>query len=313
MLLTTSHLHAQTAPSKAQPFSPSITLPDMTTSYLPLGVKQDAAYGAFQRGQYATALHEAMHRLELDQNDAPAMTLMGELYKDGLGVKRDLSEAAHWYKLGADHGDRQAQFIIGMAYLEGKAVERDPQQAIFYLTKAADQGHGGALYNLGLMALDGPTPNDALAITDFQRASAAGDLDALYALAIAYREGRGVERDPIKATQLLRRGALEHHVASEVDYAIALFNGDGVTQNATEAAHFFLSAAAKNNPIAANRLARLYATGNGVNKDMVQAMKWHVLARAAGVKDDWLDAQFDVMPAKDKEKVENEVRKFIGN
>jgi uncharacterized protein len=312
-VMNNPHVYAQTNIAQTPRFSSSVTLPDISASYLPIGVKPDLAYGAFQRGQYATALHEAMRRLDVNKNDAAAMTLIGELYKDGLGVRRDFTEAAHWYKLGADNGDRQAQFITGMAYLQGNGVERNTTQAIDYLTKAAAQGHGGALYNLGLMALDGDRPNYPKALDLFQRAADAGDPDALYALAMAYHDGKGVQADPVKATQLLRRGALQHHAASEVDYAIALFNGDGVAQNESEAAHYFLSAASKNNPIAANRLARLYATGHGVSKNMIEAMKWHVLARAAGIKDDWLDTQFDIMSAQDKEKVEASVRKFIGH
>ena len=37
----------------------------------------DVAYGAFQRGQYITAFNEASKRAP--QNDASAMTLLGEL------------------------------------------------------------------------------------------------------------------------------------------------------------------------------------------------------------------------------------------
>ena len=35
-----------------------------------------------------------------------AMTLLGELYAQGLGVPRDDAKAAQWYKLAAGHGDR---------------------------------------------------------------------------------------------------------------------------------------------------------------------------------------------------------------
>ena len=46
----------------------------------------DLAYGAFQRGLYLTALAEAEKRAK--QNDPAAMTLLGQLYADGLGVGR---------------------------------------------------------------------------------------------------------------------------------------------------------------------------------------------------------------------------------
>ncbi len=47
----------------------------------------DVAYGAFQRGFYLTAFNEASKRAQ--QNDPAAMTLLGEIYAQGLGVGRD--------------------------------------------------------------------------------------------------------------------------------------------------------------------------------------------------------------------------------
>ena len=41
--------------------------------------------------------------------------------------------------------------------------------------------------------------------------------------------------------------------------------------------------------MAQNRLARLYANGVAVKADPVQAAKWHLLAREAGVSDFTLD------------------------
>ena len=52
----------------------------------------DLAYGAFQRGFYLTAFNEATKRAQ--QNDPAAMTLLGELYAQGLGIGRDDSKAA---------------------------------------------------------------------------------------------------------------------------------------------------------------------------------------------------------------------------
>ena len=52
----------------------------------------------------------------------------------------------------------------------------------------------------------------------------------------------------------------------------------------------FKTAAEKGNPVAQNRLARVYANGiGGVEESPVEATKWHLLARAAGVSDFWLD------------------------
>ena len=57
----------------------------------------DLAYGAFQRGRYITAFAEAMKRIE-QKSDVKAMTLVAELYADGLGLR--LARNLHRYTHG---------------------------------------------------------------------------------------------------------------------------------------------------------------------------------------------------------------------
>jgi TPR repeat protein len=68
-----------------------------------------------------------------------------------------------------------------------------------------------------------------------------------------------------------------------------LYKGEGVVPDEARAAKFFRLSADQGNPVAQNRLARLYANGAVVGSDPVQAAKWHLLARAAGVSDFSLD------------------------
>ncbi|MBZ0138715.1 MAG: SEL1-like repeat protein, partial [Pseudorhodoplanes sp.] len=60
----------------------------------------DLAFGAYQRGFYLTAFYEATKRVE-EHADPAAMTLLGELYANGFGVKQDDAKAAEWYRLAA--------------------------------------------------------------------------------------------------------------------------------------------------------------------------------------------------------------------
>ena len=87
LVLATQPALAQT---KTPPKTPAAALAT------PLPHNADIAYGAYQRGLYLTALAEATKRAQ--QNDAHAMTLLGELYAQGLGIGRDDGKAAQWYK-----------------------------------------------------------------------------------------------------------------------------------------------------------------------------------------------------------------------
>ena len=59
-------------------------------------------------------LHAKPTRRVDEKNDPKAMTLLGELYADGLGVPNDDKKAAEWYKLAAARGDREAVFALAM-------------------------------------------------------------------------------------------------------------------------------------------------------------------------------------------------------
>ena len=61
----------------------------------------------------------------------------------------------------------------------------------------------------------------------------------------------------------------------------------------TAAARYFIKAAGHNNPVAQDRAARLYVSGRGVKKNVIEGMKWHMLSRAAGLQDAWLDGEMN--------------------
>jgi len=80
----------------------------------------DLVYGAYQRGLYKTAFDLASTRAQY-AGDAKAMTMLGELYANALGIKRDYAKAAEWYKRAADAGDREGMFALAMMRLSGRA------------------------------------------------------------------------------------------------------------------------------------------------------------------------------------------------
>jgi TPR repeat protein len=128
-----------------------------------------------------------------------------------------------------------------------------------------------------------------------------------------YKQGKGVPHDDAQAAEWLKRAADNHNTAGMIEYAIMLFNGEGVERNENAAAHLMLKAAARNNPVAQNRVARILAAGRGLPKDMIEAMKWHLLARASGLKDAWLDSQLAGLSNQEKQSVEEALRKYVAD
>ena len=56
--------------------------------------------------------------------------MLGELYANGLGVKRDYAKAIDWYRRAAAAGDREAMLELAMLRLAGRggpAAVRKPR------------------------------------------------------------------------------------------------------------------------------------------------------------------------------------------
>ena len=115
----------------------------------------------------------------------------------------------------------------------------------------------------------------------FRRLRRAAIREAQYALATMYKEGRGVPQDDKEATRLLALAALADHLDAQVEYAIALHNGTGIAKDEAAAAQLLRKAARRGAPIAQNRLARILATGRGLPADPKEAVKWHIVSKAA--------------------------------
>ncbi len=52
---------------------------------------------------------EKWYRMAAEQGDSDCQTILGNMYREGEGVKQDYAEAAKWYQLAAAQGDKEAQ------------------------------------------------------------------------------------------------------------------------------------------------------------------------------------------------------------
>jgi TPR repeat protein len=88
-----------------------------------------------------------------------------------------------------------------------------------------------------------------------------------------------------------------------------LYNGEGVAPYPAGAAKLFMKAAARDNPIAQDRLAHLYVVGRGVPKSLVDAAVMRALAEDHGLKDPQLDAELAGLTADQQKAVDAALRK----
>lgn len=265
------------------------------TMVVPSG--DDAAYIAFDQGQYLTALRLAEAKAK--QDDPQAHTLIGRLYSEGLGVPQNELTAAKWYRRGAELGDIEAMFAFGVMLASGKSIKKDPAGAAQMFERAAMKGHAYAHYNLGLLFLSGKgkPENPYRAAQHLGYAARKGIAEAQYDLAALYQRGHGVEPDAYKAAQLLHRAANKGLTAAQYEYAVMLLRGHGLNADRPKALDYLKAAADKGLGGAQNRLAHIYAIGIvGTAKNPVEAAKWRMIARDNGIKDKALDAKIAKYP-----------------
>ena len=317
-LLLAGSLGAEAAPGSSfmsapagLPGSGSATsrfLPNTYTAPVPTtGIPKDAdlAFAAYQRGRYVAAFREATARIERNPADAAAMTLLGELYNQGLGVRQDAAAAARWYRLAAARGDERAMASLGLMAADGRGVPRDLVESRRWFEAASAKREPTASYNLALLLLASGSEAEIRRAADLMTVAAQAELgDAQHALGVMYASGRGVARDREEAARWFLRALKNGSLAAEVEYAIALANGDGVAKDDAFAAIVFRRAALRGNAIAQNRLARLYATGRGVSKNLVEAAAWNLVAAGQGLSDPWLDGQTGNLPEGERTRAE---------
>jgi len=90
-----------------------------------------------------------------DKGDLGAQIKMGNAYMFGIGVRQDLAQGVKWYRMAAERGNPYAQYYLGEAFARGDGIPRNPQQAIQWWTKAAEQGQPDAQAELGYLYLTG--------------------------------------------------------------------------------------------------------------------------------------------------------------
>jgi TPR repeat protein len=128
---------------------------------VPAWADYKAGEDAYNRGDFATALHE--WRPLAEQGDALAQYNLGVLYRKGRGVPQDDVQARQWYEKAAAQGQAKAQYNLGTLFLNGGGVPKDYQQALRWFRMAADQGEAVAQTKIGIMYDDGQgVPHDVV-------------------------------------------------------------------------------------------------------------------------------------------------------
>ena len=159
----------------------------------------EAGEGAYQRGDYATALREL--RPLAEQGNHSAQFFMGVCYANGYGVPKNLELALQWYRLSSDQGNWLAQNDLGVMYQNGDGVLQDYEEAARLYRLGADKGYMVAQSNLAAM----------------------------------YYKGRGVRQDVREAFRLETLAAEQNFALAQRMLGIMYMVGTGIPQDYVQA------------------------------------------------------------------------------
>ncbi|KAB2838679.1 MAG: protein kinase, partial [Burkholderiales bacterium] len=155
------------------------------------------------------ALPIARLRRAAEDGDARAMNQLGNAYREGRGVERDLRQAASWFEKSAAAGNPNAMLALAAMAREGQGIPKDLDRALGLLKKAAESGNPRALVLLSGLYLkgEGVEQSDAKAAEYLRQAASQGERAAYTHLAYLHELGRGVSLDRQEALRLYRRAA----------------------------------------------------------------------------------------------------------
>ena len=207
---------------------------------LPVFADTAAGLAAFKLKHYELAYRE--WKASAEAGLAEAQFDLGVLYAQGLGVRRDLTEASNWYGKAAKQGNAEAEFALGQLYSRGWGVPRDEADAIRWFEMANS------------VESDGPPTDWALV------------------------EGYGMARDPKQAAYWYQMAADLGHPEAQFNLGRLYAGGQGVKRDQEQAARWMSASATQGYAPAMAELGGRYASASGVPRDGKLAYFWLTLA-----------------------------------
>lgn len=261
------------------------------------GAKKNEAEGmkllekAAKAGSSAAAVNLARILLAEEKRDLPRITaLLSDAAKDGdpsaqvlMGRMAEESDeegsteqAREWYQKAAGSGDPEAEYVLATFLMEYDE-KANPRQIVSLLGKAAAKGHALANFTLGRLFEQGQyvAANRDRALQFYTAAAESGDAGAQTQLATLLLEGDELHAaDPAAAAKW-------YQAAGDQDYPVALTGlarlyatGVGVSRDLKKAADLYRRAAELGNPQGQYNLGRMMLVGLGMWKDQKGGLEW---------------------------------------
>ncbi|MCM8535928.1 MAG: sel1 repeat family protein [Lentisphaeraceae bacterium] len=200
-----------------------------------------------------------------------------------LEFKNDYSAAVKYLKTAAELGDSGAMHYLGNIYARDNE-HRNADKAFKWINMAASKGYSSSLYVLGTFYRQGfgVQVNYAKAATLFEKAAEKNDKRALETLGDMHRLAELGEPNFEKALAHYVKSTMDGSSTALVKIAEMYFGGKGVKKNIPEGLKLLEEAARRSETLAMNRLGDLFTRGLLVPADFDKAYKWYLASAEEG-------------------------------
>ena len=139
---------------------------------------------------------------------------VGRAYRDGIGVAKDAAKAAEIFRAACERRDSQqddpqavtngarACSLLGGLLIAGDGIPKDMEHGRDFSILGCDRGDAFGCFNAAVCFNSGSDTDPAKAASYFDRACKLGDGESCHELAVAYQNGKGVEKNAGMATAL---------------------------------------------------------------------------------------------------------------
>ena len=243
-----------------------------------------------------------------EKNNTDAQLMLGQCYRDGIGVDIDTYESIKWYEKAAETGSIKANIELATIYKKGAGIEVDISKSIEWYEKAAALGDAGAMYQLGIMYKDANNnmadlskseywlklysiqslikyeiqyadiikqgyvgEKQKLCLRWYQDAASKNSIGGINNIASIYRDGSMMPPDAKKAVELYKKTSSMGSQIGLYELAMAYLKGSGIERNLERAFEYMKKAADRGNAYAMVQLLYMYRDGIGTTKDLEKA------------------------------------------
>ena len=268
---------------------------------------------AWTDNDYSEAFNVLLKAAE--EGSVEAMNQVAIMYRDGIGVGKDLNKMEEYYEKASNNGHIPSMVALSDIYSRGKLLPKNDEKSYNHLIKAAEMGDLNSMYKIASMLRDGTGTNIDIELSnywfdkyvktnynthvmwalDYVRTGEICPLDNYMTLltmitevpneyAIGYCVSSNIiaKKDVNKLIKLLEFKANNNNIESIKRLANYYYSGIGVEKDYVTAIEWYKKAASLGDSWSKNRLGEMFRDGKGVQSDPAIAAEWFMKSAKQG-------------------------------